>query len=114
MRNEMMRRFLNHLLLAILLLVWTRALAHDEFRIVGTVTKVQEFRVQVKTKGDKFISMRLGSGTSIHRDNDKAELKSRDLKVGQSVVVTAYGDDLTDLDALEIRIVPTIPQASAK
>lgn len=81
-------------------------LAHDTFRVIGTVTKVETSSVDVKNKDSKTVSVRLDKQTDVTRDKKKVD--RAELKVGQSVVVDAYGDSEADLLALEIRIVPPI------
>lgn len=89
---------------AILCLGAAHALAHDEFRIIGTVTKLQNSRLDVKTKEGRTISIALNQETLISRDKKKIE--TTELKTGRSVVVDALGDSYDDLVALEVRIVP--------
>lgn len=82
------------------------ALAHEHFRIIGTVTRFEKSEVDVKNKAGKTTSILVDKQTKITRDKKKVPVSA--LKVGQSVVVDAYGDDEFDLLALDIRIVPAI------
>jgi hypothetical protein len=82
------------------------AIAHDTFRIVGTLTRLNETSIAVKNADGKTTPIRLDKQTDVLRDKQKVE--RRELKVGLSVVVDAYGDSEADLLALEIRIVPPI------
>jgi len=50
--------------------------------------------------------------TKVSRDKKPVAIAA--LKVGQSVVVDAYGDDESDLLALDIRIVPPIATSTTK
>jgi hypothetical protein len=93
-------------ILALLALGSTPALAHDEFRIIGIVAKVADSRLHVKTREGKAISVQLDRQTLITRD--KKKLEPKDLTAGLTVVVDAYGDTEEDSLALEIRIVPPI------
>jgi hypothetical protein len=86
--------------------------AHEEFRVIGTVTKVQSSKLGVKTKEGKEISIAIDKQTSFTRDQKKTDVSQ--VKTGQSVVVDAYGDSYDDLLALEVRIVPAIAPSSAK
>ena len=86
--------------------------AHDEFRIIGELTSVQERQIDVKQKDNRIVSIALNKETLFTRDKKKVEAK--ELKKGQSVVVDALGDDLTDLTALEVRIVPAITPSGRK
>ena len=80
--------------------------AHDDFRIIGTLTKHQEQKIEVKNRSGKMVSIRLDKQTAISRD--KKRVDATELKVGQSLVVDAYGDTEDDSLAIEIRIVPPI------
>jgi hypothetical protein len=89
-----------------------RASAHDEFRIIGTLTRVQEHQIDVKQKDSRTVSIAVNKETLITRD--KKKVPASELKTGRSVVVDALGDDLTDLVALEVRIVPDITPSGSK
>lgn len=88
--------------------------AHEHFRIIGTITKVTDREMDVTNKDSKTFTIELTKGTIVKRDKEKAELPLGTLKVGQSVVVDAYGDGESDLEALDIRIVPPIGSKPAK
>ena len=92
--------------LAVLTVCAVPAVAHDDYRIIGTITDVTANTLAVKqTKDGKTISMATDEATLVTRDNKKASVK--ELKTGVSVVVDANGDTLEDLVALEVRIVPS-------
>jgi len=79
--------------------------AHDDYRIIGTVTRVAASTLEVKqTKDARTIAMKMDSATIASRDKKKVPLT--DVKVGQYVVVDAQGDSLDDLVVLEVRLVP--------
>ena len=81
--------------------------AHDEFRIIGTLTKHQDSTIEVKKNNTgKTVPLRLDKQTAITQDKKKVDRTA--LRVGQSLVVDAYGDTEDDSLALEIRIVPPI------
>jgi hypothetical protein len=80
--------------------------AHDEFRIIGTLERHQNSTIAVKKNTGKTVSIRLDKQTAITQNNTKVDATA--LKVGQSLVVDAYGDTEDDSLALEIRIVPPI------
>ena len=84
----------------------TQLFAHDNFRIIGTITKHQDSHIGVKNKDGKTILIRCDKQTVVTRDKKKIDVT--ELKVGESVVVDAYGDSEADLLALEVRIVPPI------
>jgi hypothetical protein len=79
--------------------------AHEDFRIIGTITKVTSTKVDVKNKEGKSFSISMDKQTSVTRDKKKIAISG--LKVGQSVVIDATGDSEKELLALEVRIVPT-------
>lgn len=91
---------------ALMLVGAARIFAHDNFRVIGTITRHQNSTIDVKKKDAKTTSIRLDKQTAVTRDSKKVDLT--ELKVGRSVVVDAYGDSEADLLALEIRIVPPI------
>jgi hypothetical protein len=80
--------------------------AHDNFRVIGTVTRVEASSLDVKNKDLKTTSIRIDKQTTVTRDKKKIPIS--ELRVGQSVIVDAYGDSEADLLALEVRIVPPI------
>lgn len=86
--------------------------AHDDYRVIGIVTKVQASKLDVKSKVGKSYSIKLNKETFINRD--KKKLGASELKTGQSVVVDATGDSEDDLLALEVRIVPAIVRPPAR
>lgn len=100
-----MRRALT-LLVAALLTLGGYASAHENFRIIGTLTKHQGVMIEVKSRDAKTTAIKLDKQTEITRDKKKVD--PSELKPGLSVVVDAYGDTEDDLLALEIRIVPPI------
>ena len=94
---------------AVLLTVLTWAMpagAHDEFRIIGTLAKHADSKIEVKKRDGKTVSIRLDKQTAISRDKEK--VAASDLRAGQSLVVDAYGDTEDNSLAIEIRIVPPI------
>jgi hypothetical protein len=84
--------------------------AHDQYRIVGTVTKITADEISVKqVKDGKVIEMDITKQTKVTRDKKPVAMK--DVKVGGNVVVDALGDSILDLEVIEIRLVPSIPTA---
>lgn len=102
----MMRRLTVVFVMLILAGGAVRLSAHDEFRIIGTLEKHQNSMIAVKKNTGKTVSIRLDKQTAITQDKKKVGATA--LKVGQSLVVDAYGDTEEDSLALEIRIVPPI------
>ena len=82
--------------------------AHDEFRIIGTITGAQPTQLQVKSREGKALSIKVNDETLVYRDNKK--VTRAELKAGRFVVVDALGDTIDDSLALEVRIVPSLPK----
>jgi len=102
----MTRRLMIAGVLAGLIVGMAPAAAHDDYRIIGTITNVEAKTLDVKqTKDGKTISMATDEATVVTRD--KKKVSATELKAGLSVVVDASGDSLEDLVVLEIRIVPS-------
>ena len=100
-----MKRFVLAAVVIAVMLTAGALSAHDDYRIIGTLTKIAGNTIDVKQQKDgKVISMDMDSQTVITRDKKKVDRS--ELKVGVSVVVDATGDDLDDLLVLEIRLVP--------
>ena len=108
----MMRRLTILTASTLLLLGSTQVLAHERFRIVGTVTKRTATQIEVKTREGKTLPIDVDKTTAITRDKKKVPFAG--IKVGNSVVVDAIGDDEADLLAESVRIVPPVPAAPAK
>src|SRR5262245_36502341 len=104
----MARRFVRLLTFIVLILCATRLSAHDEYRVIGTVTAFQDSQLQVKNREGKTFSMKVNTETYIHRDKEKEKVAASQLKTGLSVVVDALGDSEADLLAVEVRIMPAI------
>ena len=102
----MTRRLMMVMTAAALFLGGSRVFAHEHFRVIGTVTKHQDSSISVKDSNSKTTAIRLDKQTKVTKDKQKVELAQ--LKVGASVVVDAYGDDESDLLAVDIVIVPPI------
>ncbi|MBC8038160.1 MAG: hypothetical protein H7X89_13190 [Rhizobiales bacterium] len=76
------------------------AIAHEEFRLVGVITKLEKTALQLKRDGDKAVNIKLDGQTKVTKDKRNATAK-----VGDTVVVDALGDSFADLSALEVKIV---------
>ena len=90
----------------------TRVFAHEHFRVIGTITKLETKQFEVKQQDGKRMTIYVDKKTKVSRDKKPVAITA--LKIGQSVVVDAYGDDESDLLALDIRIVPPIAPAPKK
>jgi hypothetical protein len=88
--------------------------AHVTFRIIGTIAKVTATKLDVTNKDGKTFTMDVTLRTVIRRLKEEKKLPISALKTGQSVVVDAFNayaeepDDDSELEALDIRIVPPI------
>jgi len=107
----MTRRLFAAAFLALFVLGVTPSWAHDEFRFVGTVVKMdnQKSRLSMKFKEnskDVTVEIAILADTAITRD--KKKVAKSELKPGLSVVVDALGHDYSDLEAVEVRIVPPL------
>lgn len=78
--------------------------AHEDYRVVGVITKVTAASIDVKNKEGKSFSIKLNKKTVVSRD--KTVVPATELKKGATVVVDARGDSEVDLLAEDVRIVP--------
>jgi hypothetical protein len=87
----------------------SRTAAHDQFRFVGTVVKMDlsknsmTFKT-VENKKTETLKVVVTDRTPIERDGKK--VTRADLKPGASVVIDALGDDYDAMDATNVKIVP--------
>ena len=101
-------------LLIVLAVAASAVSAHVTFRVIGTITKVTATELHVKTKDGKTFAMELTRRSVIRRLREEKKLPISALKAGQTVVVDAFNayaedpDDDSELEALDIRIVPPI------
>ena len=102
--EPMTTRFM--ILAAVLMLSAPLAWAHENYRVIGTITKVSKSELYVKqAKDGKVIGMDMDDKTVVKRDSKK--IKTSELKAGQSVVADAWGDSLEELLVIEVKIVPS-------
>ncbi len=80
------------------------AFAHEEMRVMGTISSQKGKVVEIKTKDGKTAHVTVDDQTDITKD--KSKIAAADLKAGVFVVVDGLGDDITDLQAIQIRVVP--------
>jgi hypothetical protein len=101
----MTRRLMMLAALGLFLVSTTPAWAHDEYRIIGTVTKITAKMLDVKqTKDGKVVMIDILDTTIVTRETKK--VAATELKVGLNVVVDARGDSIDELEAVEVKIVP--------
>jgi hypothetical protein len=108
----MTRRILMLAAVLTLTLGAAHALAHEAFRVVGTVATHKGTQLGVKIKSGRTVYVELTKTTIVLRD--KTKVAATELKPGLSVVVDALGDDESDLTAKQVRIVPAIAPAPPK
>lgn len=79
--------------------------AHEDMRVIGTISKQTGSTLEVKTKDGSISKITVDGNTSIMQDKTKADASA--LKVGANVVIDGSGDHAAELQAITIRIVPT-------
>ena len=105
-----MRRLIALVITAVLMLGAARLWAHDNFRVIGTISKLQPTQLTTREAGTVTIS--IDKQTVVWRE--KKKVPASELKMGLSVVVDAYGDSEEDLLALDVTIVPPIAPRPTK
>jgi hypothetical protein len=93
-------------------LIGASALAHDEYRVIGTITEQKGDALVVKAQDGRIANIRVNEKTELSKETGTAT--KADLKVGRFVVIQAYGDDYSDMLALEIKLVPAPAGKPAK
>ena len=105
----MTKRLLLGIILVLLVASVGPAVAHDKFRFIGTVAKMDGAKklLTIKNTDKKLpaeVEVDITAKTWIERDGKK--LTTAELKPGVYVVVDALGDDVFQTQAVLIRIVP--------
>ena len=88
----------------VVLLLVAGILAHEKFKIVGTVVNVKKDEVAVKAIDGATYEIDFPESTVVTDKNHK-KLDRAKLVVGEKVVVMALGHDMFDLEAFEIQLV---------
>ena len=88
----------------LVLLLAGSAIAHEKFKIVGSVVALKKDEISVKAIDGATYEIDMDEGAVVTDKNHKKIDRSR-LKVGESVVVLALGHDMFDLEAFEIQLV---------
>ena len=78
-------------------------LAHEKFKIVGTVAKVHAEQLDVKAVDGALYEIDFPAGTPVMRNIKK--VGRAELKPGVKVIVNALGHDVFDLEAVEVQLV---------
>ena len=105
----MTKRLLLGITLVLLVASVTPSVAHDKYRFIGTVTKMDGPKklLTIKTTDKKLpaeLEIDITAKTRIEQDGKK--VTSAALKPGVYVVIDALGDDVFQTSAVSVRIVP--------
>jgi hypothetical protein len=86
-----------------LALVATPSVAHEKFKIVGSVVKVHAEQIDVKALDGATYEIDFLDGVPVTRKHKK--VARTELRVGAKVIVNALGHDMFDLEAVEVQLV---------
>ena len=78
------------------------AVAHENFRIVGTIARVRATQVDVKAADGQLYEIDLDAKTIVTRD--KKKVAASEMRAGRDVVILAVGHDMFDLVAVEVQL----------
>lgn len=87
---------------ALALLLADAGVAHEKFKIVGTVVKVHAEQLDVKAVDGATYEMDMFDSVAVFRQNRKVAKSA--LKPGVKVTVNALGHDMFDLEVVEVHI----------
>ena len=104
----MTRRIMILAIVAMVALGAAQVFAHDEYRIIGTIAAMKNSHLEVKSREGKMVTIKVDGETLVYRDNKKVD--ATELRTGRYVVVDALGDTVTDLLAVEVRIIAALPR----
>ena len=104
----MTQRIITLAVTAMVALGACQVFAHDEFRIIGTISAMKAAELEVKSRDGKMVKMKMDRETLVYRDNKKVD--PAELKAGRHVVADALGDSMADLLAVEVRIIAALPK----
>ena len=76
--------------------------AHEKFRIVGTVVKVQATQLDVKAVDGATYEIDMDEATQVMRELKR--VPQSELRPGQRVTVDALGHDMFDLQAVLVTL----------
>lgn len=88
---------------ALLALVVTPGMAHEKFKIVGTVVKIHAEQIDVKAVDGATYEIDFLDSVPVTRNFKK--VPRTELKAGVKVIVNALGHDMFDLEAVEVQLV---------
>ncbi len=89
--------------MAIVAMLASTLVAHEKFKIVGTVVKVHAEQLDVKSVDGSTYEMDLPAAAVVFRQNRK--VARAELKAGANVIVNALGHDFFDLEVVEVHLV---------
>ena len=90
------------LLAALIAMLASPAVAHEKFKIVGTVVKVHAEQLDVKGVDGSIYEMDMFESVAVFKRNRK--VARTELKAGIKVTVNALGHDFFDLEVVEVHI----------
>lgn len=99
----MARTLLSSVALTLVLAATTSLHAHEKFKIVGTIVKVQATQLDVKAVDGATYEIDMNDSTQVMRELKK--LPQSELKPGLRVTVDAIGHDMFDLEAVLVTLV---------
>ena len=116
----MRQRLISIVMLAVVVLGTTAMFAHEGIRFVGTISKRDQTTLTMKCLEGGIVSMKLTKQTLVYRD--KKKVAAAELKSGLTVVVDALaesfvnslGENVDDVEAVEINIVPALKPSAGK
>jgi hypothetical protein len=79
-------------------------LAHEKFKIVGSVAAVKKDEIAVKAIDGATYEMDF-LDTAVVTDKNHKKVDRATLKVGEKVVVLALGHDMFDLEVFQVQLV---------
>jgi hypothetical protein len=77
--------------------------AHEKFKIVGSVVKIHAEQIDVKAVDGATYEIDFLDGVPVTRQHKK--VARGELRVGAKVIVNALGHDMFDLEAVEVQLV---------
>ena len=86
-----------------LMIAATSGLAHEKFKIVGTVVKIHAEQIDVKAVDGATYEIDFLESVPVTRHFKK--VARTELKAGVKVIVNALGHDMFDLEAVEVQLV---------
>jgi hypothetical protein len=93
----------RRLFVALLALAATAGIsAHEKFKVVGTIVKVQATQLDVKAVDGATYEIDMNETTQVMRELKK--VPQSELRPGQRVTVDALGHDMFDLEAVLITL----------